>query len=425
MSNLRQINCTDCGAGLDVLGGGRVRVHVCSYCGAELDAQDDYKVLAKFRDMRRPISPFQLGMTGQLWGADFTVIGTIGWRETHMGQTWDWADHQIFSPTHGYAWLTVEDTGHVTYTRKVRDVPEPATLSALRIETSESRPSARLGGRRYRYYASGRARITFVEGEFNFVPKLHDELVYAELLGPDRMMTYAQSGGEKEIETTHLPDRVDIFDSFGVPKEDWFAARGVHPLERFERSDLGGFARNLYLIAAVVALLLAIGFSSFGENIASTGDARITRTQAVPFTVTAPRGLTVISLTTDATNAWSWFEAELYDAEDNAVASFERGVEFYTGREGGESWSEGSRTARTRVSIPPGDYTLEVTQLESGTWSSGREPRTVRVDVRQGAASTIWLYGLAALFALLGGAFLFQRGLHEYRRWSGSDWSDD
>ena len=75
------LNCTQCGAGLDVLGGGRVKTHICSYCGSELDAQDDYKVIQQFRDMIRPRSPFDLGMKGELWGTEFTIIGTIGWNE--------------------------------------------------------------------------------------------------------------------------------------------------------------------------------------------------------------------------------------------------------------------------------------------------------------------------------------------------------
>ena len=115
-----KLNCTQCGAGLDVLGGGRVKTHVCSYCGAELDAQDDYKVIQQFRDMKRPDTPFDLGMTGTLWGAEFTVIGTMAWAEYYAGKSWHWVDHQIFSPTHGYAWLTVEN-GFVTFARKSRE----------------------------------------------------------------------------------------------------------------------------------------------------------------------------------------------------------------------------------------------------------------------------------------------------------------
>ncbi|WP_170351209.1 hypothetical protein [Ruegeria atlantica] len=44
---LTSINCTSCGAGMDVFGGGRVMVQICEFCGSELDAQNSYKVLRK------------------------------------------------------------------------------------------------------------------------------------------------------------------------------------------------------------------------------------------------------------------------------------------------------------------------------------------------------------------------------------------
>lgn len=37
---LKSINCTACGARLDVLGGGRVTTHVCASCGSALDTLD-------------------------------------------------------------------------------------------------------------------------------------------------------------------------------------------------------------------------------------------------------------------------------------------------------------------------------------------------------------------------------------------------
>lgn len=125
---LTTVNCTSCGAGLDVLGGGRVKTHVCPYCAAALDAQDDYKVVARYRDLPRPDSPFRIGATGQIDGVEFTVIGTMEWTERWKSDVWTWVDHQVYSPTHGYGWLTWEDD-HVTYSRKVRGSTNPGDLT--------------------------------------------------------------------------------------------------------------------------------------------------------------------------------------------------------------------------------------------------------------------------------------------------------
>ena len=45
-AKLRFINCTSCGASQNILGGGRVKVQVCPYCGSALDAQKDFRVIA-------------------------------------------------------------------------------------------------------------------------------------------------------------------------------------------------------------------------------------------------------------------------------------------------------------------------------------------------------------------------------------------
>lgn len=418
---VHKLNCTECGAGLDVLGGGRVKTHVCPYCGAELDAQDDYKVLQKFRDMERPLTPFDLGMTGTLWGAEFTVIGTMAWAEFHNGKRWVWVDHQIFSPTHGYAWLTVEN-GHVTFTRKSREMPHPAAISEMVIESAEHRPSVRFQGRRFRYYASGRASPTFIEGEFNFRPDMKDSIRYVSLMGGERMLDIVESRTEREYEVTDLPDQAALYKSFGVDRARVPRRRGRHPLDALDRTPLQLFTRNLFLVAAGLAFLMAIFLSFKGNQIAQSGALGVKDEIVLPFEVTDGIALTEVEIWADAQNAWAWFEAELTDAEEEPVAAFERGIEYYSGQD----WSEGSQRVRTRMRLEPGDYTLYVSMTEAKQdWGRGRIPKVMGATVRQGVANAWWMWAVMVGFALLAFIFLGERMLRHASRWSGSDWSDD
>ena len=416
-----KLNCTECGAGLDVLGGGRVRTHVCGYCGAELDAQDDYKVIQQFRDMKRPDTPFDLGMRGALWGVEFTVIGTMAWAEYHGGKSWHWVDHQIYSPTHGYAWLTVED-GHVTFTRKSREASIPGTLSENVIESAEHRPSVRFQGQTFRYYSSGRASPTFIEGEFNFKPDMDDSIRYVSLMGGDRMLDIVDSRKEREYEVSELPDQTALLESFGVERARRPRPRGRHPLDALDRTPLQLFTRNLFLVAAVVACLVAIALSFKGEVIASSGKMGIGNELKLPFEVTNGTGLVDVTIWANASNSWAWFEAELTDADDEPVAAFERGVEYYSGSD----WSEGSREVHTRLKLPPGKYTLYVANTEKEVdWRAGRLASTMSAHVRQGVANAWWMWAVMAGFAVLAFIFLGERMLRHASRWSGSDWSDD
>ena len=416
-----KLNCTQCGAGLDVLGGGRVKTHVCSYCGAELDAQDDYKVIQQFRDMKRPDTPFDLGMTGTLWGAEFTVIGTMAWAEYYAGKSWHWVDHQIFSPTHGYAWLTVEN-GFVTFARKSREASTPAGVSERTIESSEHRPSVRFQGQTFRYYGSGRASPTFIEGEFNFRPSMDDSIRYVSLMGGDRMLDIVESRQEREYEVSELPEQAALLASFGVPKNRWPRPRGVHPLDTLERTPLQLFTRNLAIGATAASIILGIGLSFKGDEIAASASQSVKKEITLPFEVTSSTGLTEITITANARNSWAWFEAELADAEGEPVAAFERGIEYYSGSD----WSEGSQRARTKLDLPKGSYTLFLSMAEAEVdWTGGVKAERMSARVRQGVANSSWMWGIAALFGVISFLFLGQRFWNYSRRWSGSDWSDD
>ena len=99
-----------------------------------------------------------------------------------------------------------------------------------------------------------------------------------------------------------------------------------------------------------------------------------------------------------------------------------QGVEYYKGSD----WSEGSQTAKTRLKLPPGEYRLSLTRVEADVdWTGGRLASQMQATVYQGVANTMWLWGVAALLGTIGGAFLLGRVMHNARRWSGSDWSDD
>lgn len=423
------VDCTRCGVGLDVLGGGRVRAHVCGSCGAELDAQDGYRVLRRFLDLERPATPLAIGMRGEVYGIAVTVIGIVAKREDWAGGSAFWVEHQVFSPTHGYAWLSLED-GHFVFTRKIRTLPNPDRLSEAKIEAAEKRPVARLGWNAYKYYASGRPAVTFVEGEFNFVPQIGPAGRYVDLLGRDAMLTMAESQGQRrgvetEYELSTLLDRADLLASFGLDRESLPRPRGGHPLQPFARSALARYTRNLAFGAAAACVLIGVLLLGAGSTLHEARGLDAGRPYETGFSVRTGRGLVELTLRADVVNAWAFFEGEITDAEDETVAEFGREVGYYRGVEGGESWSEGSQQGYLRLDLPPGDYAMQVAVAEAGGWRGGRPPTRMAVEIREGVASAFWLWLGAVGFALFGASYLLSRALHERRRWRGSDWDDD
>ncbi len=420
---LSSINCTSCGAGLSVLGGGRVQSHVCGYCGAVLDTQDNYKVLDSIGKRDHPASPITIGMTLTYEGVEFTVIGTLGLMEKYGGRTWRWVEHQVFSPTHGYLWLNVED-GHVTFTRKVRDYNMGHWLSPSTVERAETPPRRSYAGKTYKYYETSVTQIEYMEGEFNWVPQLGEKKQVVSLLGPDAMLGLVKSSREREVELTQLMDGATVardmgFDpsALGAPKK--------HPLEPYKPMAEEGLLRKVLAFTAVVSLVIGLLFwLSGGRLVLDTPAATLAQLpESYSFEVTNRSQLARVRLDSNLQNAWGVFAVEVLGPDGHPVVAAERAISYYSGRSGGESWSEGSRRAWFRFRPEEvGTHTLRLERAEGGNASDGF---TLTVRVSEGKPTAFWLLVLASISGLGWLYVTGRRAMHTSRRFAGSDWTSE
>lgn len=427
---LKSIDCTACGAGLDILGGGRVTTHICPYCGTELDALDGYAILKRFGDMPRPDSPFAIGQTGQIKGVDWTITGTLGLREDYGGRSWVWTEHQLYSPTHGYGWLTVEN-GHLTFARRQRRLPSPSWMGVHWVETAENKPVVLLDGERYVYLQTSEARLTFAEGEFTWAPQIGDVTVTVSALSQTHMLDFSETGQEREIYRSEYLDPAETLAAFGLDPGA-LVPHGSHPLEPFRTTKTLRFVRLAASGFAVVALLLGVVFSgSTGETVLADASVSLRRLpKSVQFEITDSDRLAGLALTGDAQNSWAYVDLELIDPQDETLFEAGRTVEYYVGRDADGRWSEGNNRASLyfRPTVP-GVYTLVFGGSETGLWNSpgfqSNTPRGLTISARQGMASGRPLFLTAAVFALIAGLLWGRRVLHNMRRQSHSDWDDD
>ncbi|MGB0410800.1 MAG: DUF4178 domain-containing protein [Pikeienuella sp.] len=418
------INCTSCGAGLDIYGGGRVKTHICGYCGTTLDAEDSYKALKKFTDAPRPNSPFSLGMKGEIFGVEFTIIGTLGVEERWGHEHWQWVEHQIYSPTHGYAWLNVEDGGHLTLSRKIRSAPSPAFVDEHRINIAETKPTASFDGDFYTYFESGRRTIYFAEGEFNWTPKANATSSTVSFAANDLMLTYVETATEREIEQSRYLEAGPVYASFGAKP---MRQRGVHVLQNYKRTAGEGLrslvAGALAILCFVFAAQMNVGKERIIDNYQSPFMAF---PLSIPFTVTNADHLVQVRVWSDVSNSWAEFDIEIIDPEDQVLFETSRGVEYYSGYDDG-NWSEGSRTT-TLTFRPtfPGAYELTLSSPVSEVdWPAGRRASRVKIWIDEGIRSVRWLVAAGVLLVLLAALPIIRRVVHQRRRWSGTDWTDD
>ena len=421
---LSSINCTQCGAGLSVLGGGRVLTQVCGYCGSVLDAQDNYKILASIGKRDHPHSPVHIGMTLTYQGVEFTVIGTIGKVERWKGGTARWVEHQVFSPTHGYAWLTWE-SGHFTFSRKIRDFDMGQWVSPAGVEMADSPPIRHHRGQRYKYYETSTSEIDFMEGEFNWIPELGETTTAVVLLGPDAMLSLRDGKTEREVEMTTLLPRDATARELGATIPP--GAEPRHPLMPYRSLPEEGFMQLAFGASAVIALVMAMVLSLSGSQVFNqTGIpvAQLPASYSVPITNTAQ--LSQLRVRADLENAWAVYGAEVRGPDGSVVYAGEGLAEFYSGYSDGSYWSEGNRTATlTFRAREAGLHEITVLRGQEQTTALGRPSETLAVSVQQGRSSVAWLIGAAILFGIGFMGVTGRRALQQKTRFAGSDWHEE
>ncbi|MGD9917423.1 MAG: DUF4178 domain-containing protein [Paenirhodobacter sp.] len=427
-ASLRQISCPNCGAGLDVLGGGRVTTHVCGYCGAELDALENYRLLRRFAGMPRPETPLKIGAEGRILGQSWRVIGVLGQSESWRGRSWHWVDHLIYSETHGYGWITLE-SGHLTFSRRWRKAVSPGWISPAQVERAENRPQAWSDGERFTYYETATSRITFAEGEFTWRPRVGDRTVTVSLLGPQTMLAYAETGTEREIERSRWLDPATTWAAFGV--SDPPRPRGPHPLMPEGEHGTERFALWTSAAGAVVSLLAAgvLGLSQGQELLAPRSFAPGSLPAEIVLPIAETTRLTELRFDGQLTvNSWAGLEITLSDPEDQPLFQATRELGYYSGTDSDGRWTEDSRGARIRFHPEiAGDYTLEIDLPEAGFGeaASGAPPPPLTVSARTGVASGVPSLLAALGLAVVAGALYLRGELRRRRRWAGSDWEDD
>jgi len=131
MSKAHAIQCKSCHASLVFeVESRQLESLTCEYCGQVHDVQKNFRTLHHFKNSLREIRRIALGTEGKINGIAFMVIGYVVYTEVFTKDLSDldedeyWIEYQLYSKTHGYAFLSCEENEYFFY-RKVRDLPTP------------------------------------------------------------------------------------------------------------------------------------------------------------------------------------------------------------------------------------------------------------------------------------------------------------
>jgi hypothetical protein len=186
------------------------------------------------------------------------------------------------------------------------------------------------------------------------------------------------------------------------------------------------------VFAALFALLLSIVAFRVATSSRTVFEQQyvFTPASANPVFVTEPFTLdgrtsdvAVTFAANNLSNNWIFLGATLINDETNVALDFGRDLSYFFGVEDGESWSEGSRSARVVLpTVAPGRYYLRV-EPEGDT--ANRTPVSYVIKIQRDAPVWGFYIGALALLALPPFVVMWRENVFEQRRWAESDYGDD
>lgn len=406
-------------------GGHRVETVTCQWCGSVLDGQSGYRVLHAHAVAkgRRNYLPLQLGERGRLKGVEFTAIGFTTWRADEDS----WIDFVLFSPTHGYAWLSVED-GHWVLTRRLRDIP------SARGNWRRLKPKAPigLGKRRFRFYETYAATVTDLGGELTARLEKGQRVTISDAIDPPNVLTRTIEGTEVVYEIGEYLTPDEVRGAFHLPSTRPLAKpSGVHPAQPYRIGPFGRALQRNGLIFSGIAIPLLLwslisgsGETLLRETLPGQALAQPNGVLTQPFAVTRPNRLLKFSFDSPISNGWMWLDLDIVRAETGQeLFNLGKEISFYEGYEGGERWTEGSTRATALFRVASGgNYQLRVSNSERG--GNVGSP-SVTIVVKQGVVLARWFIILVAITALAALSNMIRRKTFESRRWSPVTSDDD
>jgi len=418
----RQIKCPNCGASITLAAGREVKTVVGDYCGAQnaLEGAEATVLGVNPKDFD-PGFLFEIGEAGSFAGERYEVCGRMLYVDLEGYPT---REYLLWNSARGYLWLA-EENGHYVLFRPTQQAPSTNPFARAPKQSLTAGPTT------FRFYEQGTVRLAYVDGSLPWKAQVGEAFQYADLIAPPQMLSVEADGPEVEYFYGQYTKAAEVWTGFGKegkPPPSYH----IHPAQPFERSPV---MKALMVLGLIFGLLnLGLVFWSAASNgklifeRAFSADEYTGEALSTPFELGSAKVL-ALRIQAPLSDSWLALDAALVDSKEQVVEEMCADISYYSGVEGGESWSEGSNGATAFFKAPaPGSYKL-ILKASGGSGVAGpctREPLTV--SLYQGPVLTRYFmvaFGLTFMFPLFG--FLRKR-IFEGRRWApvvGDDDDDD
>ncbi|MCK5667231.1 MAG: DUF4178 domain-containing protein [Thiotrichaceae bacterium] len=404
-AEIRSINCTQCAAPLELHGGRKVKSISCPYCGSVLDNKDEYKVVEQFLVADRPYAPIKIGQEGVLKGVKLTIIGMI---EYKTADSRGWIEYQLFSPTHGYSWLSYE-TGHFVFGHKVRYYPDSYS--------KEWQSELNVNGKKYTVIDHYKANVSFVEGELTWIAHKNDPIEVIEAIAPPYIYSIEKTKHEEEYSLGEYLTAETIYNAFGAqgePEKTYW----IHPAQPYAQGGFFGaltkssqFFAKIYLVICLLLFIFATPERVLDTTVAVEQYQKEFVSKA--FIVDKPDKALKINLISRLSMSWAFFAMEIKNVNGELVHSV--GKEMYYYLKGSEK--KGAQQTSLYFKVPSGgSYTLSIKGF------GGNNLQPLFIDIQKGIVDSQFFWNLLWLTLFFGWIWpFFGRRRFNNKRWSDSE----
>ncbi len=412
-----QVSCPNCGAPLALRAPDKSERVTCPSCSSLLDCNEG--ALKFLRTLKQPAAnpTIPLGSKGTLFGVEWLLLGYVRKSVTYEGTKYPWDEYLLYEPAQGFRWLVCAE-GHWNF---------GAPLSVAEVQLGAYGRTARHGKDSYRLFQDGKPRVDGVYGEFYWQVNEGDTAKSSDFIRPPYMISYEEAtyATGSEINWTRLTYVEADAVKTAFKLKTIRTPQGIAPNQLFPHKPIFKLWRRASLALVGLWLLLAMGSADreLFKNTIEMEPVKSNEATAVffsePFEMKGD-GNVEVTLSAPVDNTWVYVQGDLINNETGLVQEFDAPLEYYSGVDDGESWSEGSRDkVLSFPKLPAGNYSLRV----ETQWEQYQSPVRVSVQVKEDVPD-FGLFFLAFLgISLIPFITLIRNYAFDVRRWKTSDYS--
>ena len=414
------MQCPACQHTFETLGNSsQIRTVACPSCLSVLSSTDGISFQAGDQKVDHSLTlecRIALGAEGQVKGKPWRVAGRVRYEWEEDGERGYHIEYVLFNEYEGYAWLD-QERGHFLFGRELERPPMDLNLTG---KAPRSRVKAL--ERDYVILEEGALTVTYLDGAIPYETEIGEEVRFVDATSPPFLLTQEISEGsdgqpEVEFYLSEYVNQRKVAKRFGAKSKP----KGIHPAQTYPALPGEKWMRRLG-VAGTLLFFTGFCFSAFSgqplyKQKFTTGELNNREILTEPFEIKRAGETLEVEFNADLNNRWIEFGTALFSEAKGSVLTAEDGYfGYYSGVEGGESWSEGSRSHTFYWKVKdPGKYRLLLTVWKTDD-TAGKTPVEVKVDE---GVQRAYLLALVFLLWLILPIYLFvrRRGF-EKRRWA-------